>query len=57
MSAEIALLAAIWLTLVSQSSRIGNATVQTVTFWMGVVFGALAVWTLIAPVVSRLQVN
>lgn len=57
MSAEIALLAAIWLTLVSGSSRIGNATVQTVTFWMGVVFGALAVWTLIAPVVSRLQVN
>ena len=57
MSAEIALLAAIWLTLVSASPRIGNATVQTVTFWMGVVFGAFAVWTLIAPIVSRIQVN
>ena len=57
MSAEIALLAAIWLTLVSQSSRLKSATAQTITFWMGVVFGALAVWTLIQPVVSRLQVN
>lgn len=57
MSAEIALLAAIWLTLVSASPRIGNATVQIIAFWMGVVFGALAVWALIAPVVSRLQVN
>lgn len=57
MSAEIALLAAIWLTLVSGSPRIGNSTIQTVSFWMGVVFGALAVWTLIAPIVERIKVS
>jgi hypothetical protein len=56
MSAEIALLAAIWLTLASASGRIPS-TAQTVAFWLGVVFGALAVWTLIAPIVERIKVS